>query len=60
MGDGEAVELSCHLVPVTEVTPDGKAALEERDSHVAQALLLKEHAEPVHHLGQYRAGLIGG
>ena len=60
MGDAEAVEFSCLLVPVAEVTPDRQAALEEPQRGLRLALLLQQYPEPVRQLGQRRSAVPGG
>ena len=60
MGDAEAVEFSCLLVPVAEVTPDRQAALEQRQRGLRLALLLQQYPEPVRQLGQRRPAVLGG
>ena len=60
VGDAEAVEFSCLMVPVAEVAPDGQAALEERECCSVLALLLQQHPEPVRDPGQRCSGVVGG
>jgi len=60
VGDAEAVEFSCLLVPVAEVTPDRQAPLEQRQRGPRLALLLQQHPEPVRQLGQRCPALLGG
>ena len=55
----EAVEFSCHLVLIAEVTPDGETALQEGQRRAALALLCQQHPEPVRHPGQWFPGIVG-
>ena len=60
VGDAKAVEFSCLLVPVAEITPDRQAALQQRQRRLRLALLLQHYPEPVRQLGQRRSAILGG